>query len=103
MLRFQFNVSLALIQINFYDIKEIDGSHTRIHMCGLPQTTATENNDECSEGTFPSKDGKQLDGIFCECWKDGCNRSLMLAPLGLKKLLILWIHYVLSAIVYKIE
>jgi hypothetical protein len=83
--------------------KEIDGSYTRIHMCGLPQKTTTAENKDCSEGAFPSKDGKQLDGVFCECWKDGCNKSTILAFLSVKKMLLLWIPHVLSAVLYKLK
>ena len=58
-------------------------------MCGLPYETET---DGCQTGIFKSKEGHQLDGIFCECGNDGCNHSSKLSPLD--KVYIVVILYI---------
>lgn len=64
-------------------------------MCGVPTKMVSKNNEGCSEGIFPSRNGKQLDGIFCECWKDSCNISMNIIPLNVQHMLLLLITHIL--------
>ena len=64
-------------------------------MCGLPTKTVSKSNDGCSEGIFPSQNGKQLDGTFCECWNDGCNNSINIMPYNVQQMLLLLIVHIL--------
>ena len=70
--------------------QEINGMHHRMHMCGLSKETATLPPDGgCKEKIFPSEDGKQLDGTFCECWKNACNQSTKNHSINSNKMLLM--------------
>ena len=50
--------------------------HHRMHMCGTSKITAFQSSEGgCKEGIFQTKEGQELEGTFCECWKNACNYS----------------------------
>ena len=75
----------------------------RMHMCGTSKITAFQSSDGgCKEGAFQTKEGKQLEGTFCECLKTACNHSSRIHLVTFKTHWLIFVtpHLILT-IIYK--